>query len=553
MTLDGETSPAITRGGVNRRRFIGAVAGTVGAAGLAGVALPIAAQASPTDDNYEEVAPNEVSFVPVTKKQVMKAVAQLDGYAKEMLKKTGVPGLALGVVYKGEVVFAKGYGVRKVGRPEKISPQTVFQIASLSKAVASTVVSGAVGRNGLSWDDPIVKYLPEFSMGDPYVTKHVSIADMFSHRRGLPDHAGDIMEDLGFSRSQILAKLGLVPQGPFRAQYEYTNFGLTAGAVAAARSQGLDWETLSQRVLYGPVGMRSTSSTYAQLLRESNRAALHVRVNGKWVAKYQRNADAQSPAGGVNSSLDDMLKWLRLQLAGGELNGRPLIPAAALLTSHRPHYVSGPADTFTGRFSAYALGFNTSADAAGRLRLSHSGAFGLGAGTAFEMLPSADLGIIGLTNGTALGVPESLNATFFDIVEHGKPTRDWLGAYLPRLEHLSDNPSKLAGKKPPKHPVPAKANSAYVGTYTDEIYGKVVISSGAKGLVLAIGPKPQRFALTHWDANVFSYFPTGENAAGISAITFTLGSGGRARGVNVEFLNGNPEISPTLGDFTRVS
>lgn len=551
--------PPAERAHVNRRRFLGVAAGSVGAVTAAALLPVTAAQASTPsgapesdDDGFDAVAPNEVSFVPISKQQVLKAVGQLDGLAKKLLKTTGVPGLAVAVVYKGNILFAKGYGVRKAGQPQKVNTQTVFQIASLSKAVASTVVAGIVEKGGLSWDDPIVKYLPSFSMGDPYVTTNVTIADMFSHRSGLPDHPGDLMEDIGFNRDQILATLGKYPMEPFRANYDYTNFGLTAGAVAAAASRGLTWEALSQQVLYGPLGMTSTSSTYAQLLRETNRAALHVRVNGKWVAKYKRDADAQSPAGGVNSSVADMAKWLMLQLGGGKFHGRQIIPAAPLLESQQPHYTNHPQGTFTARPSFYALGYNVSTDAAGRLRLSHSGAFGLGAGTAFDMLPSEELGIVALTNGMPLGVPESLNSTFYDLVEHGKSTRDWLGAYTPTFEGLAANTSILAGKKPPSHPVAAKPDSAYVGTYSNPIYGTATVSAGSKGLILSLGPTPQRFALGHWNGNVFSYFPIGENATGISAVTFTLGSGGRASSVNVELLNGVPVISPTLGTFERV-
>lgn len=548
----------VSRMHVNRRRFLGVAAGTAGAVTAAAV-FPAAAQASipsgdpeSVDDGFDSVPPNEVSFVPITRQQVLKAVAQLDGVAKTMLKTSGVPGLAFAVVYRGKVLLTKGYGVRKVGQPQKIDPRTVFQIASLSKAVASTVVAGAVKKGGLSWDDPIVKYLPSFSMGDPYVTAHITIADMFSHRSGLPDHAGDLMEDLGFSRDQILATLGKYPMKSFRDNYDYTNFGLTAGAVAAATSKGLSWQALSRQVLYGPLGMTSTSSTYAELLRETNRAALHVKVNGKWVAKYQRDADAQSPAGGVNSSVTDLAKWLILQLGGGKFNGRQIIPAASLLETHIPHYTSSPADSLGGRSGSYALGFNVNVDPAGRLRLSHSGAFELGAGTAFDMLPSEELGIVSLTNGQALGVPESLNATFYDLVELGRPSRDWLAAYLPRFQALAKNPSVLAGKKPPSHPIPAKPNSAYVGTYTNPIYGTAVVSAGSKGLTLALGPIPQRFRLGHWNGNLFSYFPTGETATGIAAVTFGLGYGDSSAGsVNVELLNGNPLISPTLGTFTK--
>jgi hypothetical protein len=166
------------------------------------------------------------------------SAAKLDGILENARAKTGVPGVAAAVVYRGRLVYAKGFGVRDVNVGGRVSPQTVFRLASVSKALSGTVVAGIVGRTKLEWSDPVASRLPGFRLSDPYVSRNVTVADLFSHRSGLPDHAGDLLEDLGYDRAYLVGKLALEPLKPFRAQWLYTNFGLTAAAVAAARVTG---------------------------------------------------------------------------------------------------------------------------------------------------------------------------------------------------------------------------------------------------------------------------------------------------------------------------
>lgn len=542
---------------MNRRRFLG-VAGTgAGGAMLLGRADAAALhpQSSSSTSGYASQPPNEVSYLPISARQINEAVSRLDGLAHGVLERSKVPGMAVAAVHDGKVVYAKGFGVREVGTNRTVTADTVFQLASVSKAVSSTVVAGVVGDKTVAWGDPLVKYLSGFALADPYVTHNVTIADMFSHRSGLPDHAGDLLEDLGFSQDQIIASLRDYPLEPFRATYAYTNFGLTAGSLAVAAAKGVAWAELCQQTLYGPLQMSSTSSRYSDYVASPNHAVLHVQVNGKWRAKYTRDPDAQSPAGGVSSSVRDMARWLRLQLTVGKYNGSPVVGYEALLQTHLPYITSAPATTPTARSGFYGLGYNVSYDGAGRLQLSHSGAFASGAATQFVLVPSEKLGIITLTNGWPIGVPESLNASFIDLVMLGKVTRDWLTAYQQHLRPMLEDPSVLAGKKPPSNPTPALADAAYVGTYRSSLYGAAQVTSGPGGLVLSLGPAPQRYTLTHWDANVFSYLPTGENAIGIgpwiSAVTFTVGPKGQATSVDIEQLNGQPPISPALGTFSR--
>ncbi|MFE7777091.1 serine hydrolase [Streptomyces sp. NPDC057445] len=484
----------------------------------------------------------------LTRADVDAAVAKLDGVVEDMMKRTGVPGAAVGVVHKDRVVHIKGFGERKAGESGKVGPGTVFQLASLSKPVGSTVVAGAVGDKVVRWDEPVAPHLPGFTLKDPWVTGHVTVADLMSHRSGLPDHAGDLLEDLGYDRAYILSHMRYEPLAPFRASYAYTNFGYTAAAEAVAEAKGVSWEKLSEDTLYKPAGMHATSSSFADYEKAADKAVTHVKTPlGTWQARFVRDADAQAPAGGVSSSAEDMTRWLRLQLAEGKLDGKQIIDAEALEHTHVPEIVSQPPTAPAARAGFYGLGWNVGYDDQGRLRLSHSGAFALGANTNVTMLPGEQLGIVVLTNGEPVGMADSVALDFFDTAQYGKPTRDWLPLVAALYEQEADagvSPTDYA--VPPPHPKPARVDSAYTGTYDSAYYGKAVVTTDRDGLVLELGPKPMRFTLTHYDGDTFSCRTTGENAVGPTGVTFTVGKNGKAGKFRVEYLDENG-----LGTFTR--
>ncbi|MDX2543765.1 serine hydrolase [Streptomyces sp. WI04-05B] len=483
----------------------------------------------------------------LTRAQVDAAVERLDGVVRDVMRRTGVPGVAVGVVHDDKVLYLKGFGERKAGSEGRVGPDTVFQLASVSKPVASTVVAAAVGEKTVGWDDPVVKYSPGFALKDPWVTGHVTLADLFSHRSGLPDHSGDILEDLGYDRSYILEHLRYEPLDPFRASYAYTNFGPTEAAEAVARAAGTSWEKLSADKLYRPLGMDSTSSSFADYEKAANKAVTHVKQGGTWRAEFVRDADAQSPAGGASSTVRDMTKWLRLQLGNGEFEGRQVIDGDALDQTRLPHIVSGPPHTPAGRTGFYGLGWNVGYDDEGRLKLGHSGAFAMGAATNVTLLPLENLGIVVLTNGEPIGVPEAIATTFLDTAETGGPTVDWLTFLGPIIKQAAAGErSETDYSKPPGRPASARANGAYTGTYANDFYGPMSVSAKGDGLVMQLGPKKQKFALRHYDGDTFSYATTGENAVGLSGVTFTVGADGRAGKVRVENLD-----TSGLGTFTR--
>src|SRR6266540_3992629 len=485
----------------------------------------------------------------VTSEQVTHAIQEIEKLAQKQIQENALPGLAIAVVFQDKTVYAKGFGVRDVNTKAPVNADTVFQLASLSKSIGSTVVAELVGEGKITWDSKLGVLDPTFAMFDPWVTREITIRDMYAHRSGLPEHAGDLLEDLGFARAEILYRLRYQhPGSSFRSHYAYTNFGMTEGGIAAAKAYGLEWDEAAKQKLYNPLGMTSTSSRYADFVARPNKALGHVLVNGKWVQKFKRDPDAQSPTGGVSSSVNDLTKWMRLQLANGKFEGKQVVDEKALAETHHPHMLTG-FNPFTQLPTFYGLGWNVSYDQEGRLRLNHSGGFALGAATQVNLVPGEQLGIVVLTNAYPIGIAEALGTTFLDIALYGKPTQDWLVLFKQRFS----NPAAIGTvlgfdySKPPGSPSLASKNSAYLGRYANDFFGDISIIEKDSGLAIVQGPKKKTFAMKHYDRDTFTYETEDENAVGRSGITFTIGPDGKATQVVVENLNVRGE-----GTFKRV-
>lgn len=478
----------------------------------------------------------------VTPERVAAAVARLDDLAQQTLDETGIPGLAIAVVYEDAVAYAKGFGVRAVGEEGDVDVDTVFQLASLSKPLSSTVVAALVGDGAVTWDSQLCDLLPSFQLMQPWVTNQVTIRDMFSHRSGLLDHGGDLLEDMGFDRDVILHQLRyLNPESSFRSKWAYTNFGLTAGAVAAAAAVGQDWETLGQERLFQPLGMTHSSYRFADFISQPNHATGHMKIDGVWTTKHQqREPDAQSPAGGVSSNLPDLTAWMRLQLGQGTFEGQEIVAAAGLNETHLPEMVSNfPANPSTQRAGFYGLGWNVNYDDLGGVRLSHSGAFNLGAGTTVLLYPAAKLGIVVLSNAQPIGAVETITAEFSDLATFGEIRHDYRAifakAFVPIL--APSYGTEVDYLTPPANAQPALAAETYVGTYQNDYYGTLGISQEGGSYTLHLGPDQTAYPLTHYDRDTFHFQPQGENAYGPSGVTFTIGATGPAASVTVENLN----------------
>jgi hypothetical protein len=230
---------------------------------------------------------------------------------------------------------------------------------------------------------------------------------------------------------------------------------------------------------------------------------------------------------------------MRLLLADGRFDGRPVIAPDALAQTHKPHVVSVPAKKATDRTGFYGLGWNVGHDPAGRLVLNHSGGFELGAATCVLLVPADKLGIVVLTNGAPMGVPEAVAFSFVDLARTGKREHDWLATFTHAFVQLARPTygTRVDYRKEPadkSRPLPV---ASYVGTYHNDYVGDVIVGKEDGKLVLKLGPQRRVFPLTHFDRDTFTYQPEGEMTAGPSGVTFCIGPDRVADTVTLENLN----------------
>lgn len=507
-------------------------------AGLCVLALggSAAAWAQPIPIDPHASPPADAVAIPKGSRE--QAVKELPRVVQDIMKRSHVPGMAVAVVIDGKTVLTQGYGTREVGKNAPVDAGTVFQIASISKSLSATVAALEVSQGVVAWDDPVARYLPDFKLSNAYVSEHGSIGDFFAHRSGLPGTAGDDLEDLGYTRAEVMARLRLLPLDAFRTSYHYANFSTTIGAEAVAKAVGRPWESLAQDVLFKPLGMTSTSYRYDDFMARNNRAVLHGYQKGAFVPLGQRNADQQAPAGGVSSTAGDMAQWLKLLLADGEFQGKRMIAAGALLPALSPQSFSARAHNLDARSGFYGYGFNVNTELGGRPSMGHSGAFLMGTGTTFRIVPSAGIGIVVLTNGAPVGAAESVAATFIDTALYGKPTRDWFAAYNGVMQGFFEPQADLSTQAKPANGKPARALSQYTGHFDNPYYGPAEIQEADGGLSLVLGPKGMRFPVKHWDGDTYAFAPVGEAELVDSraSIVFKMDQG-KASGFDIKFYD----------------
>lgn len=489
--------------------------------------------------------PQPASADPALDARIADAVGKLDQLGAEALAKTGVPGMAIAVVRGDQLLYAKGFGVRKVGTTEPVTAETVFQLASVSKSVGASVVAAAVGKGIVGWQDPVIKHLPTFKLSNDYVTRSATIADMYAMRSGLPYQSGDVLEAIGYNRTEVMQRVSTLPLAPFRLQHLYTNFGLTIGAESVAMAARKSWEKLSEDLLYTPLGMTATSSTYEGFIAKSNRTSLHVPVNGTWQAHYTRNADAQSPAGGVSSNVLDLSKWMRMEMDHGRFGGAQIVGPKALAAAQTAQIRTTPVGDAATVPRWYGSGMAVSIDRTGQMRLTHSGAFSAGAGTTYIMQPAQRLGIVVLANGL-VGLPEAVAESFMDLVQTGSVSRDWLAVTKSAFGPIYDPNPQFAEDKQPSKLSSQRALTSYIGTYSNDFFGTVSVTVLGRSLQVTMGPSRIVIPLRHWTADQF----VGLMGAGDFPYEFPVdfyGTRTKVTGLNLGFGSGN------LEQLTRVN
>ncbi|WFB35042.1 serine hydrolase [Kiritimatiellota bacterium B12222] len=480
---------------------------------------------------------------------VMAGLPLISDYAEEVMKTTAIPGLAMVVIYQDELVLMKTWGTRRAGEDLPITEDSIFQFASLSKPMSSSVVAAAVDQDLLHFSDPVAAHGVDLTLHDQWMTAHVTVADLLSHRSGLADHAGDYLEDMGFSADVIRERVGqLAPAYPFRNGYAYTNAGFSAGATAAAKAADAPFDEIAQKFMFEPLGMANSSFRFADFRDAKQRAYTHVKTDdGSWQPLFVRDPDEQAPAGGLSTSISDYSRWMRMQLNEGMFEGKQIVSSASLSETWRPHsQTSYNSETHMAKY--YALGWNVSHDPTLGLNLSHSGAFMLGARSAVFLWPDEDLGIAIVTNSGLNGVPEAIGLAFKDLVTSGSIQRDWIGLLNEQFEIMEADFVKYQFdvSTPPASPEPAASFENYVGSYANDYFGPLVVSENAGVVSFTIGPKPFTFSLTHWDGDTFLFQPIGENAGGPGSVIFHRSGKGPAESVTLSFLD-----QDGMGTFMR--
>lgn len=513
------------------------------------VALSTAACGEPLPEPRPGASPAAYSGLPVTEERIDYAIGKVSDIVTEELDTSGIPGAAVAVVHDDEVAYSEGFGDRNAETGEPVDTGTVFPLASISKSVSATVVAAATAESEVNWSTPVQEHLPWFELSDPQISSMVTVGDLFAHRSGLPEHAGDELEDVRYDRLAILHGLRHLPLEGFRDTYAYTNFGLTAGAEAVAAAAGMPWAELARERIFDPLDMIDTTYSHDNLLEHSNHAVGHVRGAGAsddaWVpASPGRDPDAQAPAGGLSSSVSEMARWMMMVLADGDdPGGSEIVPVEALREALTPQITSAPPTAAEDRTGSYGYGFTISDSSSGRVQWGHSGAFLLGAGTAMLMMPSLDLGIVTLTNASPVGAAETINARFADLAQYGDPTIDWStrfgDAFAPMLDPVGD----LADQAPPVSPADPRPLDELVGTYANDYFGQLNVRRDGDDLLLEPGRVAEPWVLEHWDGDTYAASPTGEN--------WPVGTRGSVvfddDEVTVDLLNRRD-----LGTFTRV-
>lgn len=504
----------------------------------------------------QQATPAVVDGAAISAGQVEAALARLDGLIEDAMARTGVPGAAVAVVYNDAVVYERGFGVREVGKPDAVTPETVFQLASMSKSISSTLVAAVVGDGATTWDAVAADLLPGFALADPWWTAQVTLRDLFSHRSGLPAYAGDgLTATFGYGRDESVLRLRHVPPAtPLRSSFAYTNLGLSVAAYAAAEAAGTTWEDLADERLFVPLGMTTTSYRLADYVARTNKAAPHYRTReGAWALGDVTEGDAAAPAGGVSTNVRDLTQWVRLQLGGGVFEGEEVVASAPLMETRRPQILEGsPPNPADGPALFYGLGWRMHYDERGRLNVHHIGDFSSGFRTGVSLIPAAGLGIVVLSNAWPNSLSDAIPKAFFEIVDGGEQTEDWVGIFEAQTDAGLDALSAAAPfpQGEPPATTPPLLSDVYAGSYANDLYGDLTVREEDGGLVLELGPLPSRLTLRHWDRDVFTYPlpPSGEVLLGQLGMQFTIGPNGTATTAAL----GLPTVGPdSIAVFTR--
>lgn len=425
-----------------------------------------------------------------------------DPLIEKALKDFQVPGIAVGVIVDGRVVYAKGFGYRDVEKQLPITTETLFALGSCTKAFTTFVIGNLVDEGSIEWDQPVIDILPEFRLWDQYATTNVTLRDLLTHRTGMPRHEF-VWYNSKMSKSDMLKRIRfLQPSFDIRERYQYGNLMYFIAGLAMEKVAQKPWEELICERILNPLEMHHTNFSIEETQKTDDFACPYLEKNDQLKKIPFRNLSLISAAGAINSNIEDMTHWLQMLLAGGVYKSRALISPATLQELHAPQViVPGAPETRESLLYAYGIGWGVFSYL-GHYFVSHDGVSD-GFTAMVGLFPGEDIGLVILANKNMTALPRYLS---FEIADRllDLPRHDW---FQDGIESLRKNKESMKERKieedlsrkmgtHPSHPI-----EEYVGLYEHPGYGKVEIEL-ADGKLQAIY-NDLVFVLDHWHYDVF--------------------------------------------------
>jgi CubicO group peptidase (beta-lactamase class C family) len=426
---------------------------------------------------------------------------EVDNVVNKALTAFNVPGIAVAIVKDGKVVLSKGYGVKSILTKEKVDANSLFGIASNSKAFTSAALAILVDEGKLKWDDKVVAYLPNFKMYNDYVTNEFTIRDLLTHRSGLGLGAGDLMiwpDGSNFTAQDIIQNLQyLKPVSAFRTKYDYDNLLYIVAGEIVHKVSGLSWCDFIETRIMKPLDMKNSAGSFLRLKDTSNVIVPHVPIDGKLKVISRYKNQLFDGAAGIYSSVNDMSKWMIMQLNNGKYgtDSKQLFSEKEHNQMWTPQTII-PAATkppYNTHFASYGLGWFLS-DVKGYKQVTHTGGLE-GIVTQVTLIPELNLGIVVLTNQQSGGAFTAITNTIKDSYLAIK-SEDYVTIYSNRAKTNEETADKATEEvwalvtKNNKDKIKINFNN-YIGTYRDNWLGEIVISEKKGKLFFVSKRSPQ--------------------------------------------------------------
>ncbi len=430
---------------------------------------------------------------------------KLDAYYSRALSDWQVPGMAVAIVKDGKVVFSKGYGLKEIGKSDAPDENTLFAIASNSKAFTTAAIALLVQEGKMGWDDKVRDYLPYFELYDPFVSEEATIRDLLSHRVGLRTFSGDLIWYRStLSAEEIIRRVKYLPRAyDFRSGYGYSNvMFITAGEVIR-KVTGKEWGRVIKERFFDPLGMTRSISTTKDLARMGNAATPHGLIDGKHRPIEWEDWQTVAATGGIISSVKDLAQWMIFNLNHGVWKGDTILTPASrnmLWTPHNNFMIDHTDQDNSAHFRGYALGWSVS-DYYGKLRVGHTGGY-TGMLSTIMLIPDENLGVVVLTNGMKPLFAPIANYTIDRFLN--APMKDWSAEMLQTMNARKDTRIEERMNARVLNTTPSVDPDKYLGEYHANSYGQITIKKTGNDLKISFEHTPDFTAtLTHWHYDVW--------------------------------------------------